>query len=80
MRPAVEEDYLTLAQFNTGIAKETEDKDLDQERIKTGCLNLFKFPQYGKYFVAVNNEGKLLGCIMNTYEVSPRLGGIVYWI
>ncbi len=62
------------------MAKETEDKDLNPELVKSGCRNLILNPSYGRYCVAENDEGKVVGGLLITFEMSPKLGGMIYWI
>eukprot|EP00350_Pseudokeronopsis_sp_OXSARD2_P006444 CAMPEP_0170557642 /NCGR_PEP_ID=MMETSP0211-20121228/28771_1 /TAXON_ID=311385 /ORGANISM="Pseudokeronopsis sp., Strain OXSARD2" /LENGTH=107 /DNA_ID=CAMNT_0010868847 /DNA_START=26 /DNA_END=349 /DNA_ORIENTATION=- len=60
---------------------ETENKTLVPETAKKGVEGLLAHPKYGKYFVAVHQElQKPIGCLYIHLEVSPALGGIVYWI
>ena len=77
---ALEADSHTLADFNIWMAKETEDKDLNQDLVRSGCRNLILNPAYGKYCVAENSEGKIVGGLLITFEMSPKLGGMIYWI
>lgn len=62
------------------MAKETENKELDKETLKKGIDNLIAHAKYGKYFVAVDENDTPLGCLMTTFDLSPELGGLIYWI
>ena len=80
VRVAEEKDSNLLADFNIWMAKETENKDLNPELVRSGCRNLILSPAYGKYCVAENEEGKTVGGLLITFEMSPKLGGLIYWI
>ena len=69
-----------MANFNIWMAKETEGKDLNQELVRNGVRNLILQPAYGKYCCAENSEGQVVGALLITLEMSPRLGGMIYWI
>ena len=82
VRDATLEDYLTIAEFNILMAKETEDKDLNRDLVTKGCKDCLLNPAYGRYCVAFeeSNPGKIIGSLMITFEMSPVLGGMIYWI
>jgi hypothetical protein len=80
VRVAIEQDHILLADFNIWMAKETESKDLNQELVRNGVRNLILQPAYGKYICAENAEGQIVGALLITFEMSPRLGGLIYWI
>ncbi len=80
VRVAIERDSNTLTDFNIWMAKETENKDLNPDLVKSGCKNLILNPAYGRYCVAENSEGKIVGGLLITFEMSPKLGGLIYWI
>ena len=62
------------------MAKETENKDLKLDLVRSGCRNLILNPAYGRYCVAENEEGKIIGGLLITFEMSLKLGGMIYWI
>lgn len=66
------------------MAKETEDKDLNETLVRSGVRNCILNPAYGKYCVAEvtndNGETVQVGGLLITFEMSPRLGGMIYWI
>jgi len=80
VRLAVESDSNLLADFNIWMAKETEEKDLNPDLVGPGVRNLILQPAYGKYCVAMDSTGKVVGGLLITLEMSPQLGGLVYWI
>ena len=62
------------------MAKETEGKDLNPELVRPGVRNCILNAAYGKYCVAETTDGKVVGGLLITFEMSPRLGGMIYWI
>lgn len=80
VRYAVEPDYMLLADFNIFMAKETEGKDLNPDLVRPGVRNCILNPAYGKYCVAENEKGEIVGGLLITFEMSPTLGGLIYWI
>jgi ribosomal protein S18 acetylase RimI-like enzyme len=48
--------------------------------VRQGVRNCIINPAYGKYCCAENSEGKVVGGLLITFEMSPRLGGMIYWI
>ena len=80
VRVAIESDYMLLADFNIWMAKETEDKDLNPDVVREGVRNCIINPAYGRYCCAENEEGRVVGGLLITFEMSPRLGGMIYWI
>jgi ribosomal protein S18 acetylase RimI-like enzyme len=79
LRTATLSDTLTLAQFNTAMAKETEDKNLDAATAISGVKRLLENPHYGFYIVA-EIDGQTAGSLMITYEWSDWRDGLFWWI
>ena len=80
-----EEDAQKLAQYGMNLAFETEGKHLTPELVLEGVKNLMKRPKLGKYFLAEHNDSTQdkwipIGTSMLTFEVQPRLGGLIYFI
>ena len=48
--------------------------------LRNGVRNLILQPAYGKYICAENTQGQIVGGLLITFEMSPRLGGMIYWI
>ncbi|OON99025.1 MAG: GNAT family N-acetyltransferase [Epulopiscium sp. Nele67-Bin004] len=72
-------DLETIAKFNIQLAQETEDKVLDKQTITNGVKYLLENPQYGVYYVAVENE-QVVGQVMYTFEWSDWRNGLFLWI
>lgn len=62
------------------MAKETENIDLVMDTITKGVANILKRPKLGRYYVVENKEKEVVACLMVTFEMSPKLGGLIYWI
>lgn len=73
------EDIELIAKFNTNLAKETEDFDLDQEKILNGVRAIFDDPSKGQYFIA-EIEGNIVGQTAVTTEWSDWRNGYWWWI
>ena len=71
-----------LANFAILMANETESKDLNPALVNSGIHNCLLNPAYGKYCVASldSDPDTAIGCLMITFEMSPMLGGLIYWI
>ena len=81
IREATKEDAEYLINFASAMAKETENKDLNRDLLTSGVTKCLENPKYGKYLVAVKeNDGQPVGTLMITFEMSPTLGGLIYWI
>lgn len=79
IREATPADIPTLVSFQTNMAKETEQIDLDQSILTRGLAELLSHPERGKYYVATQGN-EMLGCLMITYEWSDWRCGTVLWI
>ena len=79
IRIAEEEDIGTLAKFNLALAWETEQKKLEMPVVTRGLETLLCHPQHGFYTVA-EVAGRVVGCIMITYEWSDWRCGQFWWI
>jgi ribosomal protein S18 acetylase RimI-like enzyme len=79
VRAAVPADAAAIAAFNRAMARETEGKDLDPERLAAGVAAVFADPSRGGYRVA-ERDGAVVGCLMVTYEWSDWRNGTFWWI
>ena len=79
VRKGLEKDSETLIEFNRAMALETEGKELPLNVVKPGVEKFFEHPEYGFYVVA-ENEGKIVGSLMITYEWSDWRNGLFWWI
>lgn len=68
-----------LVEFNQAMALETEGKHLDPEVLKAGVAAVFDDDEKGFYVVAENN-GRIVGGLMVTYEWSDWRNSWVWWI
>ncbi|HMB98596.1 MAG TPA: GNAT family N-acetyltransferase [Balneolaceae bacterium] len=79
VRKAKKTDTDTLIQFNIAMALETEQKYLEEDKIRAGVKSLFKKPEYGFYLVA-EMDGQIAGSLMITKEWSDWRNGLFWWI
>ena len=79
IRAATIDDLQTIADFNAGLAEETEDASLDRKTVLQGVQTLLSDRTRGSYFVACD-ESKIIGQIMHTREWSDWRNGDVWWI
>ncbi len=73
-------DAESLVNFNQAMAFETEGKMLDTETITNGVRGVFADEKNGFYVVAETFDGKIVGCLMITYEWTDWRDGIFWWI
>lgn len=73
-------DIETLTEFNMAMARETEDRDLDETTVKDGVRTLMEHPEYGFYLIARSENGSPVGTLMITYEWSDWRNGLFWWI
>lgn len=79
VREATPQDIPALIQFQKNMAWETEKVTLQDAIVHLGIQNLFADPAKGKYYVAEEDK-KIIGCLMTTYEWSDWRNGNVLWI
>ena len=79
VREATRADAPTIAEFNSAIARETEDKTLDAAVVGPGVATLLADPSKGRYWVA-ESGGQIVGQLMVTYEWSDWRNGTIWWI
>jgi GNAT superfamily N-acetyltransferase len=79
VRLAVLRDLATLVEFNRALALETEDRELDPERLRLGVSAVLADPARGSYHVAVRGE-EPLGALLLTSEWSDWRNGVFWWI
>ena len=89
VRTCVAEDYEVLADYGYKLAFETEGKKLDMDTVQGGVKSLLSKPKMGQYYLAEvevkdseTGEAKWMpvGTTMITFEMQPRLGGLIYMI
>lgn len=79
VRPASKKDAPSIIEFQKRMALETESIELEEQTLKEGVNTLFSDPSKGRYYVA-EESGKVIGCLMTTFEWSDWRNGTVLWI
>ncbi|RPI06121.1 MAG: GNAT family N-acetyltransferase [Ignavibacteriae bacterium] len=79
IRQATAADAVLIAEFNALMAKETEDLELDRERLRKGTKALSADPSKGIYYIA-EADGTMAGQLMITYEWSDWRNATFWWI
>ena len=72
-------DAPALIEFNQAMALETEGKKLASEILQKGVEAVFAYDKKGFYVVA-ENDGKIVGGLMVTFEWSDWRDGWFWWI
>ena len=79
IRVAEQNDAGALVEFNQAMALETEGKRLEPEKITKGVAAVFTDDSKGFYVVA-EDDGKIVGGLMVTYEWSDWRNAWFWWI
>lgn len=79
IRTAQISDITALVEFNQAMARETEGRDLDATTLKAGVESVFTDETKGFYVVA-ENEDRIVGGLMVTFEWSDWRNGWFWWI
>ena len=79
IRQATLQDTAALAEFNQGIARETEGLELIPEVISAGVEAVIANPEKGFYLVVELDNG-IQASLMVTYEWSDWRNGTFWWI
>ena len=79
VRQATREDAGTVVEFMLAMARETEGRELDAERLRRGVRGIFERPGRGTYFVA-EFGGQVVGSLLITFEWSDWRDGDFWWI
>jgi GNAT superfamily N-acetyltransferase len=79
IRRAAQGDATTVIEFNRLLAEESEGKILDTAIVASGVQAALADPHKAIYFVA-EEDGRLLGQTMITYEWSDWRNGWIWWI
>lgn len=69
-----------IAEFNQQMAQETENKALDTATINAGVERMITDSSLGRYLVAREETGRIVGCLGITYEWSDWRNGLFWWI
>ena len=68
-----------IAGFNRAMARETEGRDLDPERLARGVAAALEDPERARYWMA-EVDGESVGSLMITPEWSDWRNGTFWWI
>jgi GNAT superfamily N-acetyltransferase len=79
IRPAVPDDWPTIVDFNTRLARETEGKALKPRVAEHGVKTLLADERHGRYFLAELGD-RAVGQIMHTREWSDWRNGEFWWV
>ncbi len=79
VRAARPGDLATLVAFNASMARETEDRGLDEARLHRGVQHALQDPARGRYLVA-ERAGRVVGALLLTREWSDWRDGWFWWI
>jgi len=79
IRIATAADAPELVEFNQAMALETEGKQLVRNALKRGVAAVFEDEMKGFYVVA-EDEGRVVGCLLITFEWSDWRNGWFWWI
>jgi ribosomal protein S18 acetylase RimI-like enzyme len=79
IRFAAPSDLATLVEFNASMARETEGKELELERLTSGIARVLGDASRGVYRVA-RLGGRTVGCLLITREWSDWRDGWFWWI
>lgn len=79
VRDASTEDIETIVDFNERLASETEGKTLDRAVLARGVRSALADPDRLRYWVAVDNDGRILGQAAVTREWSDWRSGWIWW-
>ena len=83
VRPAGRDDVDSIVAFSAAMAMETEQRRLDQARLREGTQSLLSTPSFGFFRVAevqIAERPVLVGQLMITYEWSDWRNGVFWWI
>jgi len=83
VRSATRDDVESLVAFSAAMAWETEQRRLDEARLREGTLSLLRTPSLGFFMVAEvrdSDRPRLIGQLMITYEWSDWRNGVFWWI
>lgn len=79
IRDAKMDDAALIAGFNAALALESENLELDEDRLLAGVTNVLKDASKGMYLLA-EADRRPVGQLMLTYEWSDWRNGMFWWI
>ena len=80
LRPAEAHDLELLIEGNRAIAAETESLVLDQTVLQSGVKAVLNDASKGRYVVACDDAGQVVGMLMLTFEWSDWRNQMMWWI
>ncbi len=94
IRTAMPADHEAIVRFNLALARESEDRELDEGTLRKGVAAFLEEPAKGRYYLAFANpdggpeggktgpaaEPSPIGQVMVTYEYSDWRAGPIWWI
>ena len=85
VRPGIAEDLETLVEFNRAMALETEERELERQRLRAGVLAVLAPEAPGEagargFYRVAERDGKALGSLLVTREWSDWRDGWFWWI
>ena len=78
VRAAIEGDAEIIRDFQLAMARETENLELDRERVTRGVNAIFSGRGKGKYFVS-EADGNIIASLLITYEWSDWRDADIWW-
>jgi GNAT superfamily N-acetyltransferase len=79
IRRARPQDAATIARNNRAMARETEDKHLDEDTVQTGVEEALENPHRGFYLLA-EKSGRVVGQTLITFEWSDWRNADFWWL
>jgi GNAT superfamily N-acetyltransferase len=79
VRAAYPREIATLVDFNAALARESEGRELERERLEAGVAAVFADPTRGTYHVALRGD-EIVGALLITHEWSDWRNGVFWWI
>jgi GNAT superfamily N-acetyltransferase len=79
IRRAIRLDHPVLVENNRAMARETEDRELDEDTVSAGVMALLNDSSKGFYLVA-EYQAQVIGSLMVTSEWSDWRNGEMWWL
>lgn len=80
IRGARPDDRHIIVSFNQQLARETEERELDVSTLDRGVGALLRDPGKGRYWLAEDGSGEVVGQSMVTFEWSDWRDGQIWWL
>ncbi len=79
-RPAIDDDQPVLLDFILTMARESEDRELDEDTVRQGIAAVFRRPEHGTYWLVENLLGDPVGSALVTTEWSDWNNAPYWWL